>query len=128
LAAVVWLVVAGIAVMRTDAPSRVPWWWPALASALFATFSVATVVSEGLFGFWAEHTRHLWGNQIWFDLLLAIGTAWCFIVPKAKDVGMRPWPWLLLVLCTGSVGITAMLARLLFLQQRAQVGRRRVAK
>jgi hypothetical protein len=33
-----------------------------------------------------------------------------------------------LVLCTGSVGITAMLARLLFLQQRAQVGRRRVAK
>jgi hypothetical protein len=119
LAAVVWLGVTASAVLRADTRVVMSWLWPALASALFAAFSIEAVVNEGLLGFWAEHTRNLWGNQIWFDLLLALGTAWCFIVPKAKAVGMRPWPWLLLVMGTGSVGITAMVARLLYLQQRA---------
>jgi hypothetical protein len=119
LAAAVFVLVAVAAVTGADAASRLSWRWPALASFLFAAFSLETVVTEGPFGFWAEHTRNLWGNQIWFDLLLASGTAWCFIVAKAKAAGMRLWPWLVLVLCTGSVGITAMVARLLYLQQHA---------
>ncbi|MCX5739995.1 MAG: hypothetical protein NTZ61_16160, partial [Proteobacteria bacterium] len=70
-------------------------------------------------GFWTEHTRNLWGNQIWIDLLSAVGIAWFLIVPQAKALGMRPLPWLVLVACTGCIGFLAMTARLLYLRDRA---------
>jgi hypothetical protein len=95
------------------------WLWPAALSALFLGFSLATVLHEGPFGFWAEHTRNFWGNQIWFDLLLALGVAWFLLVPQAKALGMRPLPWLLLIICTGSVGMLAMVARWQWLRTRA---------
>jgi hypothetical protein len=47
---------------------------PAGLSAAFAVFSVIAVTREGPLGFWVEHSRNLWGNQLWFDLLLAAGT------------------------------------------------------
>jgi hypothetical protein len=40
------------------------WLFPAMLSLLFLLFSLKAIVSEGLLGFWAEHTRNLWGNQI----------------------------------------------------------------
>jgi hypothetical protein len=95
--------------------------WRAAAglSLLFLAFSLGAVVSEGPFGFWTEHTRNLWGQQIWFDLLLAAGTAWAALLPQARALGMRPWLWLLAVVCTGSIGLLAMLARLLYLRERS---------
>jgi hypothetical protein len=97
------------------------WLFPAALSLLFLLFSLQTIMTEGLFGFWIEHTtRNLWGNQIWFDLLLAIGIGWFFVVPQAKALGMRPLPWLVLIVCTGSIGFLAMIARLLYLQENAE--------
>jgi hypothetical protein len=113
------LVATLVAVTRRDGP--VPgdaWRVPAGACAAFLAWSLAAVAVEGPLGFWAEHTRSLWGNQIWFDLLLAAGTAWCLLLPRARAVGMTPWPWLVLVLCTGSIGLMAALARLLWLEAR----------
>lgn len=101
--------------VRGLAPTRR--WMPAAAlSAAFAAFSVVTLIHEGPTGFWVEHTRNLWGNQIWFDLLLAVGVAWVMMVPRARSVGMNPLPWLVLVMCTGCIGLCAMLARVLYLE------------
>ena len=96
------------------------WVIPAGFSALFLAWSLAAVISEGPTGFWPEHTRNMWGNQIWFDLLLAAGVAWFFLAPRAKALGMNIYPWLLLIVCTGSIGILAMLSRYLFLKERAR--------
>lgn len=95
------------------------WIAPALLSAAFLGWSLFTVWSEGLGAVWAEHTRNAWGNQIWFDLLIAIGLGWLTLAPRARALGMRPAVWLLAVLCTGCVGLLAMLARCQFLEARA---------
>lgn len=96
------------------------WLLPAIASFLFLVFSALAIIEEGLFGFWVEHSsRSLWGNQIWFDLLLMASIAWYLVLPQARKLGMSLPFWLLLIISTGSIGFLAMLARLLFLQNRA---------
>ncbi len=95
------------------------WIVPALLSGLFLAWSLLTIFTEGLTGFWPEHTRNMWGNQIWFDLLLAAGVACGVIAPRAKACGMNVLLWFGFVLCTGSIGLLAMVSRLLFLEQRA---------
>lgn len=97
---------------------RGAWRWPAGAAALFLGWSLLAVVREGPLGFWPEHTRNLWSNQIWFDLLLAAAIAFAALVPRARAAGMRPLPWALAVLASGSVGLLAMAARLLYLEER----------
>jgi len=60
----------------------------------------------------------MWGNQVWFDLLMALTMAWFLIVSRAKAVDMNLPLWLLFILSTGSIGFSAMLARMLFLQHK----------
>ena len=57
------------------------------------------------------------GNQIWFDLLLSMGTAFALLAPRAKARGIRLAPWFVAIACTGSVGLLAMAARYLFLSE-----------
>lgn len=100
---------------------RVPHWWvPALFAAAFLAFTALAGATEGPFGFWPEHSaRKLWGNQIWFDLLLMFSIGWFLILPRARAQGMKVLPWMMFALVTGSIGFLAMLARLLYLEQRA---------
>lgn len=98
---------------------RKRWMAPAALSAIFLLFSLVTVVQEGPFGFWAEHTRSFWGNQVWFDLLLGIGTAFLFFARRAKNVGMNVVAWGIFTLATGSIGLLAAVARLLYLESKA---------
>lgn len=105
---------------KDDGPMKQIWLLPMVLSLLFLLFSVHAIMNEGLFGFWTEHTRNLWGNQIWLDLLLAAGIGWLFMVPQAKAIGMRPLPWFILIVCTGSIGFLAMMARLLYLQENVE--------
>jgi hypothetical protein len=105
---------------RRDASSvKGRWVVPAGLALAFLLFSLQAVFAEGPLVFWAEHTRNVWGNQIWFDLLLGIGIGWFFLVPQARAQGMRLVPWLVLIVCTGCIGLLAMLARLLYLQERS---------
>ena len=85
----------------------------------FAGWTALAALREGPLGFWPEHTRNLWGVQIWVDLLLAAAIALGALVPQARALGMRPLPWVALVLCTGSIGLLAMLARIQMLRARA---------
>ena len=118
LAAVAFVAMAVIVAVTTDPTRPNVWPLPAALSAAFLVFSLCTVVTEGPVGFWVEHTRNLWGNQIWLDLLLAVGLGWTVLVPEARRLGVRPLPWLALILCTGSIGFSAMLARVLYLKGR----------
>lgn len=104
--------------LRVASP-RSAWAIVAAISAVFFGFSIYAIVTEGLLGFWTEHIRNAWGNQIWFDLLLAASVAFAFLVPRARAVGMEPLRWFALIACTGSIGILAMAARCLFLERRA---------
>ena len=117
--AIVLLIAAAVALLRHQDKSRPgSWLVPAGLCTLFLGWSIYTAGTEGPLGFWANHTRNAWGNQVWFDLLLAVGVAWALLLPQARAAGMRPAPWLVLILCTGSIGLLAMLARCLFLETR----------
>lgn len=108
------------AALRTPAATlRGGWIAPAVLCLLFLAWSLFTIASEGLAAVWSEHVRNAWGNQIWFDLLLGVGTGFALIAPRARAVGMRPLPWFILVACTGCVGLLAMASRYLFLAERA---------
>ncbi len=110
-----------VAVLRLQGlADRIHWAIPAAASLAFLMFSLSAATLEGPLGFWPEHTRNLWGNQIWFDLLLAVSVAWLFLVPQARAMRMRLPLWLVLVALTGSIGLLAMVARLQVLKARAR--------
>ena len=115
LAAGLAFVLIGLSNTRPTATAA-GWRAPATLSLLFLGWSVFAAVTEGPTGFWPEHVRNAWGNQIWFDLLLAAGVAFAALAPAARQVGMNTRLWLLLVAATGSIGLLAMLARLRYLQ------------
>lgn len=114
--ALILFLLATLAILAAPRSPRHGWLVPATLCAAFLAWSLFTVTTEGLLGVWPEHTRNAWGNQIWFDLLLAFGLAWTLLVPRALAAGMRPFPWLVLLLCTGSIGLFAMMARCLFIE------------
>ena len=118
------LALAGLAVVLACAVSagRTPisrWQVPALLCAAFFAYSLWPILTMGPLGFWNEHVRNLWGVQIWFDLLCAIGVGWALLAPRARAAGMVPWPWLALIAATGSIGLLAMAARVLYRESAA---------
>lgn len=119
LAGALFIAFLTFSMRRSGTPYRRSWMFPAALSLAFLVFSAYTAWTEGPTAFWAEHTRHLWGNQIWFDLLLGVSIGWFLIVPQAKALGMRLPVWLVLVVSTGNIGFMAMLARMLWLRERS---------
>jgi hypothetical protein len=109
LALVAFLVVI---VTSLSAKMQSDWRFPAILAAVFAGFTIWAIAQEGLFGFWHEHTDSLWGNQVWFDLLLAFGLAWTALLPRARAARLNLWFWAVALLATGSIGLLSMLARL----------------
>jgi hypothetical protein len=121
IAAVAAVLTTGVIAFRSSmVPQKTIWAFPALLCVLFLAWTLFTVATEGLTGFWPEHNRNHWGYQIWFDLLLAIGIGWTLIVPRAREQGMRLFPWLALILLTGCIGVSAMVARLFFLEEQSR--------
>ncbi|KAA8494751.1 hypothetical protein FVE85_2992 [Porphyridium purpureum] len=104
----------------SDKPVKKSWVAPAVASAGFLGYSILTVVKEGPMGFWIDHTRDLWGVQIWMDLLLSVAVGWTLMMPRAKKVDMNLPFWGVLTLLTGNIGFLGALARLLFLEENAK--------
>ncbi|KNC74667.1 hypothetical protein SARC_12794 [Sphaeroforma arctica JP610] len=94
---------------------------PAIFSSGFLSFSIITIVNEGLAPVWYNHTLNYWGSQICIDLVVGFCVSWYLILPRARDAGILIYPWLVIVLFTGNIGITAMLAFVLF--REAQDGR-----
>ena len=115
--ALIAIVLAGVLIGRGGEPVPHRWVLPAGLGAALMAWSVYAIVRDGPVGFWTLHTADAWGNQVWFDLLLSFGLVWYFMQPRLRAVGLTPWPWLLLLLATGSIGLLALLARVLYLEQ-----------
>ena len=99
-------------------PRVISWIWPLVLSFTLVVYSAYTMFVEGPFGFWVHHTRDFWGNQIWFDLLIGIATAFLVLLDRVKAQKMNPILWFLLILAGGSIGLLAMVSRLLYLEAR----------
>lgn len=94
-----------------------------LAAALaagFGAFTAITIAKEGVLLVWTNHTKNLWGVQVWWDLLCAVVLAVFLIAPRARAAGMRMIPWTLFVAATASIGLLAMAARLFWLEARME--------
>ncbi len=100
-------------------PAPGTWRWPALLFAVFAAFTIWQLSADGVLMFWVNHTSNATGNQVWLDLLLSVSIAFAFLVPAARRLGMPILPWAIFVIATASVGLLAMWARVLFLQERS---------
>ena len=91
-----------------------------LAGALaagFGAFTAVTIAAEGVLPVIANHTSNLWGVQVWWDLLFALGIATFLIAPRARAQGMNLAPWIVFILATASIGLLAMAARLFWLER-----------
>ncbi len=99
------------------APKSGLWRIPAALSALFVAWTAYTIATEGVLLVWTNHSTNAWGNQVWFDLLLAVSISFAALAPMAKRQGMALLPWALFVISTASIGLLAMLARILYLEE-----------
>ena len=99
--------------------NRLNWLLPAGLGVAFTGVTLYVVFTEGLIQFWDNHVANWAGNQVWFDLLLAVSIAFFLIAPRARAVGMKLLPWGIAVFATASVALLPMLARLLWLERRA---------
>ncbi len=95
------------------------WLVPALVSLVFLAFSIRVIAAEGLFGFLDDHLRSGWGMQVGIDLVLAASTGMFLASGLARKYGVRPLPWILLTLATGSIGLLAFVARILYARENA---------
>jgi hypothetical protein len=99
---------------------RGSWLIVALLAAVFIAFSFWTVLDGGLLPFWFNHTTNLAGNQVWFDLLISVVLAFVLMLPRARAQGMAILPWAIAVAATASIALLVMVARLLWLEERAR--------
>ena len=114
--AIVVFVAVYIAVSKTEIGS------PIIAAALsagFASYSAVTIYQEGVLPVWTNHTTNMWGVQVWWDLLFAVGIALFLIAPRANRAAMNVPLWTVFVVSTASIGLLAMCARLFWLEQAA---------
>ncbi|NRA29913.1 MAG: hypothetical protein HRU11_06575 [Parvularculaceae bacterium] len=121
-AALVGTVIAvGSAALVASSKERATWpvWLvPGVLTVGFGAYSIWPVINEGPLGFWANHSTNGWGLQVWWDLLMAVVAAFFLMLPRARAVGMSSWPWVPVLFCTGSIGLFAMLTRMLYLEHR----------
>lgn len=111
------LVILAIAFGVRAAP-HLRWAMPAVLGGVFAVFSLITVAEDGLLQFWVNHTSNLSGNQVWFDLVMAVTIGFYLIAPRARAVGMNLVPWGVAVFATACIALLPMLARVVWLEQK----------
>lgn len=83
----------------------------------FTAYTALTVAREGVIGFYPNLSANLWGVQVWYDLVIALGIALFLLAPRARAVSVSPVPYIILTSFTGSIGLLAMLARVLWAEK-----------
>ena len=97
------------------------WVLPAVLAVAFLLFTIWTIVTTGQpLGFLAEHTHSMWGAQIGIDLFNALLVGIYLSNVLARQYHFRPWPYVILTLLTGSPGLLALAARVLYARRTMQ--------
>ena len=94
------------------------WMIPAIVCVLITYWTVYTLITAGIWSFWMVE-QSTTGVQLWCSLWIAISLAWNWLLPEARKLNMNVMVWAVLVLCTGSIGLSAMLARIMFIKERS---------
>jgi hypothetical protein len=79
--------------------------------ATFGAFSSWVVATEGYLGFIELAGREWWALQMLLDLVLALVFAAGWMVGDARGRGIAAWPYLVVTVFLGSVGILAYCVR-----------------
>ncbi|WP_370291082.1 hypothetical protein [Nocardioides sp.] len=103
LAGAVVAVGACVAILLAPGERVGAWWLPALPLAAFTAWSIYAVV-DGPLDLWQEHVGTPWETQIWLDLLIMATLVWALAQRRLRALGATRWPWLVLLLATGSIG------------------------
>lgn len=83
-----------------------------LVLAAFSAFTAWVLIQTGSYlGFVYLALREPWGAQVLLDLCIAAGVVLLWMVRDARRLGLVVWPYALLVLTLGSIGILAYLIR-----------------
>lgn len=99
---------------------KMKWALPVTVGIALLVFTLVTLAQEGLVQFWLNHATTLSGNQVWFDLVIAVTICFYLIAPRARAVGMPLVPWAIAVVTTACIALLPMLARLIWLEQRRE--------
>ena len=86
----------------------------AVVLAGFGAFSVWVVASQGYFGFLALAGREPWGLQVLLDLVIAASFAAGWMIADARRRRIAVWPYLVVTVFLGSIGILAYCVRRAF--------------
>ena len=95
------------------------WMLPAFLAVAFIIFTIWTIATTGQpLGFVGEHTHSTWGAQIGIDLFNALFVCIYFGNVLSHQYQFRVWPYVLLTLVTGSPGVLALAARVLYARRK----------
>lgn len=88
-----------------------PWLKPALwlVALVFSAFSIWVLLQIGYLGIWQGGLANLGSMQITADLVIACTIATGLIARDCRAQGRAWWPWALLTLVAGSIGLLAYL-------------------
>ncbi len=99
---------------------RYIWLLPASLAVAFLLLTAWTIVTTGQpAGFVVEHLHSRWGTQIGVDLFNALFAGIYFAHVLSRHYRFRAWPYVALTLCTGSPGLLALAARVLYARSEA---------
>ena len=79
--------------------------------AVFGVFSTWVVATEGYFGFLELAGREWWALQMLIDLVIALMFAAGWMIADARKRGITTWPYIVLTVFLGSIGILAYCVR-----------------
>jgi hypothetical protein len=82
-----------------------------VAFVLFSGWSLTIVYSDGLAGLLSLLVRERWSVQLFVDLAIASTVAWAWLATDAKKQGLTAWPYIIVTVALGSVGVLAYLIR-----------------
>lgn len=70
----------------------------------FLAFTTVALWQHGLLGFFALLFQNLATIQVFIDLGIALSLFLVWLWHDARKAGRSPWPWMVLILCSGSIG------------------------
>jgi hypothetical protein len=87
------------------APSRTSTVVAAIVLAGFGAFSIWVVATQGYTGFLSLAGREPWGLQMLLDLVIALTIAFGWLRSDARRRGIAAWPFFIVTIALGSIGI-----------------------
>lgn len=77
--------------------------------AAFTLYTLVIVVNHGYTGFLSLAMSEPWGGQMFVDLVIALTLFLVWMLRDAREHGIAPWLYVVLLFTTGSIGALAYL-------------------